>query len=169
MSCGIYINRKGIIDFVELAKRLPQYKFVWFGSSPLKYSPKEIKEAVNTKLDNLIFPGYVPFDILKGGYSGSDLFLFPTYEENEGIPIMEAATSRLKILTRDIPVFEDWIIDKKDVYKAKNIDEFESLAVQILENKLPDLRDNAYIMANSREITKVGKQLIEVYESLMKK
>ena len=169
MSCGIYINRKGIIDFVELAKRLPQYKFVWFGSSPLKYSPKEIKEAVNTKLDNLIFPGYVPFDILKGGYSGSDLFLFPTYEENEGIPIMEAATSRLKILTRDIPVFEDWIIDKKDVYKAKNIDEFESLAVRILENKLPDLRDNAYIMANTREITKVGKQLIEVYESLMKK
>lgn len=167
MSCGIYIARKGIIDFVELAKRMPEYKFVWFGSSPLKYSPKVIKEAVNTKLDNLIFPGYVPFDILKGGYSGSDLFLFPTFEENEGIPIMEAATSKLKILTRDIPVFEDWIIDKKDVYKAKNIDEFEDLTKKILKNKLPDLRDNAYIMANSREITKVGKQLVEVYKNLM--
>jgi len=67
MSCGIYVGRKGIIDFVELAKRMPEYKFVWFGSSPLKYSPKEIKEAINTKLDNLFFPGYVPLEILKGG------------------------------------------------------------------------------------------------------
>ena len=111
----------------------------------------------------------MPLEILKGGYSGSDLFLFPTFEENEGIPIMEAATSKLKILTRDIPVFEDWIIDKKDVYKAKNVNEFEDLARKILEDKLPDLRENAYKMASSREITKVGKQLIDVYESLMKK
>ena len=81
--------------------------------------------------------------------------------------LMEAATSRIKILTRDIPVFSDWIIDKKDVYKAKNVDEFESLAHNILEDKLPDLRDNAYKMAQSREITKVGKELIEIYKSLI--
>ena len=30
LGVGLYIERKGILDFVELAKRLPQYKFIWF-------------------------------------------------------------------------------------------------------------------------------------------
>lgn len=167
MSCGIYVERKGIVDFVELAKRLPEYKFVWFGSSPLKYSTKAIKDAINTKLDNLFFPGYVPLEILKGGYSGADLFIFPTFEENEGIPVMEAATCRIPILVRDIPVFEDWLIDNKNVYKAKTVDEFEDKIKKIINKELPSLEEEAYKMAQSREITKVGKELIDVYKSLM--
>ena len=30
MGVGLWIERKGILDFVELAKRLPEYKFIWF-------------------------------------------------------------------------------------------------------------------------------------------
>lgn len=41
MGVGLYIERKGILDFVELAKRLPEYKFIWFGYSSLAYSPKK--------------------------------------------------------------------------------------------------------------------------------
>ena len=33
---GLYIERKGIVDFVNIAKSFPQYKFIWFGYSPLK-------------------------------------------------------------------------------------------------------------------------------------
>jgi len=168
MSCGIYIERKGIVDFVELARRLPEYKFVWFGATPLKYSTKAIKKAVNTKLDNLFFPGYVEFDILKGGYSGANLFLFPTFEENEGIPVMEAATSKINLLVRDIPVFDDWLINNKNVYKAKNVNEFEDKIKKIMNNELPCLKEEAYKIAEDRNISKVGKQLIEVYEKLMK-
>jgi len=169
MSCGIYIERKGIVDFVELARRMPEYKFVWFGATPLKFSTKAIKKAVNTKLDNLFFPGYVELDILKGGYSGADIFLFPTFEENEGIPVMEAASSNIKLLVRDIAVFEDWLTDKVNVYKAKNVDDFEIKIKKIMNKELPDLRKEALKIAEDREITKVGKQLIEVYETLMKK
>ena len=35
IGVGLYIDRKGIVDFVELAKQLPDYKFIWFGYSPL--------------------------------------------------------------------------------------------------------------------------------------
>lgn len=167
ISCGIYIERKGILDFVELAKRMPEYKFVWFGSSPLKYSTNKIKDAVNTKLDNLYFPGYVESDLLKGGYSGADLFLFPTFEENEGIPILEAATSKINILVRDIPTFEDWLIDNENVYKAKNVDEFEYKIRKILNKELPNLTKNAYKIAKDRDISKIGKDLIALYSSLL--
>ena len=59
MGVGLYIERKGILDFVELAKRNPQYKFIWFGSSPLIFSPIKIRKAINTKLPNLIFAGEI--------------------------------------------------------------------------------------------------------------
>lgn len=169
ISCGIYVERKGIPDFVELAKRLPEYKFVWFGSSPLKFSTKKIKDAVNTKLPNLFFPGYVDIDILKGGYSGADLFIFPTYEENEGIPVMEAAASNLDALIRKIPVFEGWIEDGKNMYMASNVDEFEDKIKKILNKELPSLKEEQYKMAESREIKKVGKELIEVYKKVLEK
>lgn len=168
MGVGLYIERKGIIDFVELAKRLPQYKFIWFGYSPLIASPSKIREAVNTKLDNLVFAGYVEPEVLRGAYSGCDLYLFPTLEETEGIPIMEACAAKIPSLIRDIPVFSEWLEDGVNVYKAKTLDEFEKKIKDILTGKLPNITEEGYKVALSRDIKKVGKKLIDIYEKVMK-
>lgn len=168
MGVGLYIERKGILDFVELAKRLPEYKFIWFGYSPLVASPYKIKEAVNTKLDNLFFAGYVEPDILRGAYSGCDLYLFPTLEETEGIPIMEACAAKIPALIRDIPVFSEWLEDGKNVYKAKNLNEFEEKIKGILSGVLPNLTEEGYKVALSRDIKRVGKKLVDIYKNVMK-
>ena len=167
MGVGLYIERKGILDFVELAKRLPEYKFIWFGHSPLAVSPKKIKDAVNTKLDNLVFAGYVEPEVLRGAYSGCDLYLFPTLEETEGIPIMEACVAKIPALIRDIPVFSEWLMDGVNVHKAKDIDEFEIKIKQILKGKLPNVTEEGYKVAQSRDIKKVGKKLISIYKQVM--
>ena len=167
MGVGLYIERKGILDFVELAKRLPEYKFIWFGYSPLAASPQKIREAVNTKLDNLVFAGYVEPEVLRGAYSGCDLYLFPTLEETEGIPIMEACAAKIPSLIRDIPVFDDWLIDGVNVYKAKTLDEFEDKIKKILEGKLPNLTEVGYKVAIERDIKKVGKKLVTIYKEVL--
>ena len=167
MGVGLWIERKGILDFVELAKRLPQYKFIWFGQSPLAASPMKIRKAVNTKLDNLVFAGYVEPEVLKGAYSGCNLYLFPTLEETEGIPIMEACAAKIPALIRDIPVFSEWLEDGVNVYKAKDIDDFEDKIKRILEGKLPDLTEEGYKVAKSRDIKKVGKQLVDIYRKVL--
>lgn len=167
MGVGLYIERKGILDFVELAKRLPQYKFIWFGHSPLAASPQKIREAVTTELDNLFFAGYVEPEVLRGAYSGCNLYLFPTLEETEGIPIMEACAAKIPALIRDIPVFDEWLEDGINVYKAKNNDEFEDKIKKILEGDLPNLTEAGYKMAEGRDIKLVGKKLIEIYKQVM--
>ena len=103
IGIGLYIERKGIVDFVELAKRLPEYKFIWFGYSPLAAATKPVRDAVNTKLDNLTFAGYVERDVIRGAMNGCDLYLFPTLEETEGIPIIEACACETDAIIRDIP------------------------------------------------------------------
>lgn len=167
IGIGLYIERKGIVDFVELAKRMPEYKFIWFGYSSLSVATKPVKDAVNTELDNLIFAGYVESEMIIGAMSGCDLYLFPTLEETEGIPIIEACACKCKALIRDIPVFDGWLQDGKNVYKAKDVDEFELKIKQIINNELPDLTDEAYKVAYDRRLEVVGENLKKVYQEVL--
>lgn len=168
MAVGLYIERKGILEFVELAKKMPQYKFIWFGYTNLNTVPAKIREAVETKLDNLYFPGYVPREVLKGAYSGADLFFFPTHEETEGIVLLEALAVKIPVLIRDIPIYEGWFIDGVNVYKGKNNEEFEEKIKGILENELPSLVEEGYKVAEERDIKNIGKELKQIYEKVVK-
>lgn len=168
MGIGLYIERKGIVDFVELAKRLPEYKFIWFGYSPLAAATKPVRKAVNTKLDNLFFPGYVERDVIKGAMSGADLYIFPTFEETEGIPIIEACACKQNAIVRDIPIFDGWLEDGKNVYKAKDVDEFEKKIKMFFDGELPSVVDEAYKVAVERDLKTVGKKLKQVYIDVMK-
>ncbi len=169
IGIGLYIRRKGIVDFVELAKRLKDYKFIWFGYSPLAAATKDVKEAVHTKLDNLTFAGYVEQQYIREALGGCDLFLFPTLEETEGIPIIEACSMETNSLIRDIPIFENWLEDNVNVYKAKDLEGFEAKIKDFFAGKLPPLKKEAKKkIALEKDIKTVGKQLKEVYEEVLK-
>lgn len=167
VGIGLYIERKGILDFVELARRLPEYKFIWFGYSPLWASPRKIKRAVNTKLDNLTFAGYVEPEMIKCALSGADLYLFPTLEETEGIPIIEALSAKIPTIIRDIPVFEEYE-NRKHVYKAKDVSEFEIKIKQIIDGSFPDLTKAGYKLAKKKDVKVVGRELIKTYKETLK-
>lgn len=169
IAIGLYIERKGIVDFVELAKRMPDYKFIWFGYSSLAATTQAVRNAVNTKLPNLFFPGYVERDVIKGAMNGCDLYLFPTLEETEGIPIVEACACETNAIIRDIEIFEDWLIDGVNVHKAKDVDEFEEKIKLFFAGKLPSLAKEAYKVAKERDLKNIGKELRVVYDEVMKK
>lgn len=164
---GLYIERKGIVDFVELAKRMPEYKFIWFGYSPLAAATGPVKKAVHTKLDNLTFAGYVEPSMIKSAMNGADLFLFPTLEETEGIPIIEACACKCDAIIRDIPIFDGWLKDGKNVYKAKDVDEFERKIRLFFDGKLKSLASNVYEVAEERDLKNIGNKLKNIYEEVM--
>ena len=167
IGVGLYIERKGILDFVELAKRLPEYKFIWFGYSPLSASPKKIREAVTTRRDNLLFAGYVEQKKIVEAMNGCDLYLFPTLEETEGIPIIEACACETNAIVRDIPIFEGWLKDGVNVYKAKDVDDFEKKIKAFLSGKLKPVTKEGRKVAEERDLRIIGEKLKAVYEDLM--
>ena len=170
VGIGIYARRKGIVDFVELAKRLPEYKFIWFGYSPLKVATKDVKKAIKlaNSLSNIKLPGHVDAKVIREALGGCDLYLFPTFEETEGIPILEACAMKTDTIIRDIPIFS-YLKDKVDVYKAKDVDEFEKLIKRFFKGKLKSISTNSRKIANSCDIKKVSKELEKVYLDLIKK
>lgn len=72
---GLYFERKGITDFVELARKFPEYRFIWFGHTPMYSIPRAIRTIVKEDHPaNVEFPGYIKGDIIEGAYSAADLF-----------------------------------------------------------------------------------------------
>lgn len=167
MSVGLYFERKGILDFVELAKQMPEYQFIWFGYTPDSQIPRKIREAVHTKLPNLTFAGYRPKDELQMAYSSCDLFFFPSYEETEGIVVLEALSSQIPVLLRDIPVYSDWLEENKDVYKGKNNQEFCEKIRAILEWEIPMLTQNGLQRAQERDVSCQARKLNAYYKRLV--
>lgn len=167
MSVGLYFERKGILDFVELAKEMPEYQFVWFGYTPDYQIPGNVREAVHTKLPNLKFMGYVPKEELQMAYSGCDLFFFPSYEETEGIVVLEALASEIPVLLRDIPVYRGWLQSGRDVYKGKTNKEFREKITRILEGKATVLTGNGLKRAKERDVSKQAEKLYCCYRRAM--
>lgn len=168
MSAGLLMKRKGVHDFAAIARRLPQYKFIWFGTADLRFVGKEVRNAVKNPPENLTFAGYVSKPELQAALSGSNLFLFPSYEETEGIVVLEALAMQIPVLLRNIPVYEGWIYSRNgefenNAFLANNNDEFVKLAEDILEERVPSLTERGYEVARSRSLESVGARLAEVY------
>lgn len=168
ISVGLFIERKGILDFVDLAKKLPQYEFVWFGELNLKLVPEKIRKAVKTDLNNLHFPGYVDQKLLREAYCGSDLYIFPTFEETEGIVLLEALSTKADIIIRDIEIYKN-LKEGENIYKAKDKEEFYQKIKLILEGKLPSLKEKAYFLAKEKSLENVGERLKKIYEQLLER
>lgn len=168
ISVGLYFERKGLVDFVEVARRFPEYTFIWFGHTPLYTIPKKIRAIIQgDHPDNVIFPGYIKGDIIEGAYTNADLFFFPSYEETEGIVVLEALASRQHVLVREIPVYDGWLVPGENAYMGRTNEDFCNQMEQIIEKKAIDLRENGWQTAQGKSIQAIGQQLKSVYEKVL--
>lgn len=166
IGVGLLFERKGIIDFIEVAKKFPEYKFIWFGDTPSISITRNVKDAISKRPVNVIMPGYVKGPIIEGAYLASKCFLFPSYEETEGIVVLEALASKCLTIVRDIGVFDPWLKNNQNVLMGKNNKEFENMIKYAISNNLDHIKENGYLTASERCIENIGKQLKDVYERI---
>lgn len=95
------------------------------------------------------------------------MFLFPSYEETEGIVVLEALAMKIPLLLRDIPVYNGWLEKGRNVYQAKKLDDFEKTARNVLEHKLPDLTEQGYQTIQKKNIHHIGNMLFNVYSKII--
>jgi len=167
LSVGLRIPRKGVDTFVNMASEFsdrPDIKFVWVGASePL------LKDALeSTPRGHVSFPGHVPFDEIVGVYSAADVFVFPTRAESYGNVMLEAASCGCPLLIRDIPVYEDWVVEGKHCMKARSDKEFVDKLRRVLDDSSlrHDMARGAQALAEEHDIRKTAVLLKELYESL---
>jgi len=162
--------RKGVFDFIEAAKKLSEYNFVWVGKIPeLPYLKRkdEIHSIVeNNPIPNLFFTGPLYGDELSAAYNSCDLFWLPSFSETFGLVIVEAALAGKNILIRNIPVsqmFKNFV----DTYSQ----EPEKKIVEILENskKFSSKRIIAKTEIKKLSLEKHCGRLVEEYKKVLEK
>ena len=165
ISVGHWMVRKGLPDFVELARRMPQVRFIWFGQTDDALLTDEIRQAMEAAPGNVLFAGYVNAEELCDAYCGADAFVFLSHEETEGIVVLEALACGIPTLLRDIPVYDNWLQDGRSVYKAATLDQFESRLKDMLAGHLPSLKDGGMAVAEARSLRQIGQGLCRIYAS----
>lgn len=162
ITVGHLMARKGVPDYVELARRMPEADFYWFGHTPRAVMSRAVREAVDAAPPNVHFPGYVPAGQVRDAYAGADLFCFMSHEETEGIVVLEALASGTPSLVRDIPVYNPWLPEGEIVHKARTLDEFETTARAILDGRAPDLTRAAAARMQRHSFDAVADRLIAI-------
>lgn len=163
ISVGLPIERKGVDDAIELARRMPEVTFIWFGALVSVLVPHKIRHEIKTSPPNMIFAGFVSPDRLVEAYCGTDVFLMATHEETEGIVMLEALACHAPVLVRDIPIYQGWLVEGKQVWKANDVDGFEERLRHMLSGELPDLTTAGAVVAAERDLTQVAAQLADIY------
>ena len=170
MGVGFPFERKGLIDFIEVARSLPDIKFIWFGALARILTSTKILKAIKRKPSNVIMAGYCEGDLIKGAYHEAVCLFFPSYEETEGIVVLEALATHCPLLIRDIGVYKPWLSDGINCHMAKDNQGFiANLKRLIEEGEDQKILEQGYKVAEERDLAKVGEELKKAYQSLLSK
>lgn len=114
LCVGQLQKRKGVLEFIEIAKQMPEVRFLWAGSSVFgKISDgfDEINYAVENAPDNVTFLGLIDRSKMNELYNLADVMFLPSYEELFPMTILESMNCKIPILLRDLEIYEDILFD----------------------------------------------------------
>jgi 1,2-diacylglycerol-3-alpha-glucose alpha-1,2-glucosyltransferase len=159
---GHVIKRKGLETFVETAREMPELDFVWFGPIDRALKGRPTKRLIDESPENCTFTGFI--DDIRGAYAAGDIFFFPTYEENEGIALLEAMLTEAAILVRNIETFA-WL--EHDTHCVKVADDFTGALEGLKdEARREELGENAAALGEEYTLPSVADRLESCYQEV---
>lgn len=150
LGVGQVQTRKGVLDFIDTARKNPDKQFIWAGGfsfGAITDGYKELKEVVENPPNNVKFLGIVDRSEMNRIYNVSDLFFMPSYNELFPMAILEAMSVGIPILLRDLDIYKG-ILD--GYYLAGNGNSFTRTINELAYDKYK------YIIASGR--SKKGSQ-----------
>ena len=108
-------ERKGVDDFVNLAKKNPHVQFVWAGGfsfGPMTDGYDHFKKIVENPPKNVIFTGIVKRTEIADYLNLADLFFLPSFDELFPMSVLEAFSCGVPVLLRNLELYEAIIAGK---------------------------------------------------------
>lgn len=153
LGVGQVQTRKGVMDFIDVANKMPDTTFVWCGGfsfGRITDGYDELKKIYENPPKNVIFTGIVPREEMNDMYNMADLLFMPSYNELFPMSILEAINSSKPLLLRDLDLYKDILFEK--YMKGTNNDEFVS--------KLKDLKNDKKLY---NKYSKLSNEISEFY------
>ena len=139
LGCGQVQTRKGVLDYIEVAKRNPDKVFVWAGGfsfGKMTDGYKELKAIMDNPPENVKFIGIIPRAEMNGIFNMADLLFMPSLSELFPMSILEAVNSFKPVLLRDLDLYEEILFKDKEAYAyGSNVDEFDEQVKKLASDK----------------------------------
>lgn len=117
--------RKGVFDFIEIARRMPEIQFVWAGGfsfGRITDGFEEIKKIRENPPENVKLLGIIERENMNEIYNLGDMMFLPSFEELFPMTILESMCVNIPILLRDLDIYPDILFDFYS--KSDNVDGF---------------------------------------------
>jgi 1,2-diacylglycerol-3-alpha-glucose alpha-1,2-glucosyltransferase len=169
-SAGNVIPRKGVLDFMEVARHLPEIDFVWFGHLWPKFLTfyPEMHKAIEHRPSNVTMPGFV--EDTPAAFSAGDLFFLPSFRENQPMVLLEVASLGRPLVVRGIPEYRSWLNDGVNARTGTSVEEFVQIIRELAQNpqRWQQLSLAAQELAEASSLPVVGHRLKELYQQLLR-
>jgi len=166
LAVGQVIPRKGVKEFFEVARLLPQFDFLWIGprvSVTLFYNPR-FNRILQKRPGNVRLLGFEPS--IERAYCGCDLLFHPSHSESLGLVILEAAAVGLPLVVRRLPVYRGWLKEGMNCLMGESSQEFAEAISTLLSDRAPSISSSE--IAQSHSLHTVGRELIAAYEEVLR-
>ena len=120
----------------------------------------DLAQIINT-------PGYIPSSEMPLMYNCSRLFLYPSLRESFGLPVLEAMSCGVPVITSDIPAIREIAGDAAFFIDPQNVVAIaEKIALLLNDSKRRKiLIEKGYERSNKFTWSDSAKKLIELYQS----
>lgn len=135
-DAGQVQTRKGVLDFVEVAKQLPDLQFVWAGGfsfGKITDGYEELKKLQEDPPKNVHFLGIVPREEMVDLYNMADVLFMPSYNELFPMTILEAVNLHVPLVLRDLDLYKDILFDH--YLKGNSNEEFKEMIEKLYKDK----------------------------------
>lgn len=172
LGVGQTQTRKGIQDFIRIAEKNPDMKFVWaggftFGKITAGYD--EIKKMMENPPANMRFLGIIDREKMNDLYNACDVLFLPSYQELFPMTLLECINCDKPFLVRDLELYDRIFTD--DYIKGTNNDEFEDILKKMKSD--PDFYREAVgksvKLAEFYSVENVSKLWSEYYRRIYEK
>ena len=171
LGVGQVQTRKGVMDFIDVANKMPDTTFVWCGGfsfGVITDGYDELKKIYENPPKNVIFTGIIPRDDMNDMYNMADVLFMPSYNELFPMSILEAINSSKPLLLRDLDLYRDILFEK--YLKGNNNDEFVSMLNDLksdkkLYNKYSKLSNEISEFYSKEHVLEIWK---DFYQSIVK-
>lgn len=162
--------RKGIEDFIETAKSLPDVNFYWVGSRPFGLftsNVRKMNQLITAAPANVHFIQQIAFEEMPNLYAAADAFLFPSFQENCPLAPLEAAATGIPVIFRKLKEYE--LLYNAPYLKAKNPADFAEQLNSVLTSKESYLKAQIISadLADQFDSSKIKNDLIDVYKQVL--
>lgn len=166
-SIGVMCLKKGITEIPKISRALPNLHFVWVGKRSLFYTPFEVSRALASCGENVQILTEV--DDIVDAHCGGDIFLMPSFTENQGIVVLEALAVGRPVVARRLSVYDGLLKNGENALTCSGTKDFVCAVSRLskdrhMREKLSSHGTNAL---EGHEINGIGRKLVGIYESLL--